>query len=96
MNCMYETVAEAYIRVRGSFFSFTPAIEDELGEAEEILEASRANLAAKERDAAIQCATSGRAAVLKRKAGDLGGAKYHLQVFEFLLFCFHGHPVIYF
>ena len=80
---MYETVAEAYLRVRGRFFFFAPAIEDELEEAKEILEASRANLAAKEREAAIQCATSWRAAVVKRNAGDLSGAKYHIQVFHF-------------
>ena len=78
MNCLYESVAQAYLRVRSSFF-FVPAIEDDLGEAEETLEACRSSLASKEREAAIQCAASGRAAMAKRKAGDLGGAKYHLQ-----------------
>ena len=77
MNCLYETVAGAYIRVRSRF---VPAIRDDLGEAEESLEACRANLASKEREAAAQCAASTRAALARRKAGDIGGAKFHLQV----------------
>jgi hypothetical protein len=77
MNCLYETVAGAYIRVRSRF---VPVIRDDLGEAEESLEACRANLASKERDAAAQCTACTRAALDRRKAGDIGGAKFHLQV----------------
>jgi len=77
MNCLYETVAGAYIRVRSKF---VPAIQDDLSEAEESLEACRTNLSSKEREAAAQCAASTRAALARRKAGDIGGAKFHLQV----------------
>jgi hypothetical protein len=84
MNCLYETVAQAYMRVRSRF---VPAIHDNLGDAEEALETCRANLAAKERDAASQCSDSTRAALSKRKAGDIGGAKFHLQVLCLLYEC---------
>jgi hypothetical protein len=85
MNCLYETVAEAYMRVRSRF---VPAIHDDLGEAEESLEACRANLASKEREAAAQCAACTRAAIARRKAGDVGGAKFHLQAKKSLFrFC---------
>ena len=77
MNCLYETVAGAYIRVRSRF---VPVIRDDLGEAEESLEACRANLASKEREAAAQCTACTRAALDRRKAGDIGGAKFQLQV----------------
>jgi hypothetical protein len=77
MNCLYETVAGAYIRVRSRF---VPAIRDDLGEAEESLEACRANLASKEREAAAQCTACTRAALDRRRAGDISGAKFHLQV----------------
>ena len=87
MNCLYESVAQAYLRVRTSFF-FVPAIEDDLGEAEETLEGHRASLAAREREAEMQYVASGRAALAKRKAGDLGGAKYHLQARIFFFFGF--------
>jgi hypothetical protein len=77
MNCLYETVAGAYIRVRSRF---VPAVRDDLGEAEEALEACRANLASKERDAVAECTACTRAAIDRRKAGDIGGLKYHLKV----------------
>ena len=77
MNCFYEALADTYMRVRSRF---VPAIQDDLGEAEESLEACRANMAAKERDAAAHCAACTRAAVERRRAGDLGGARFHLQV----------------
>lgn len=77
MNCFYEAIAGAYILVRSRF---VPVIKDDMGEAEENLESCRANLAAKERDIATQSAALGRTALAKRKAGDVAGARFHLQV----------------
>ncbi len=83
MNCLYEAVAGVYLHVRSRF---VPAIRDDMGEAEENLESCRANLAAKERDIAIQSAALGRAALAKRKAGDVAGARFHLQVQKSIIF----------
>ena len=77
MNCLYEAVAGVFVRVRSRF---VPVIEDDIGDAEENLESCRANLAAKEREVALQTASLGRAALAKRKLGDVSGARFHLQV----------------
>jgi hypothetical protein len=76
MNCLYEAVAEVYLRVRGRF---VPEPNNELEDAEESLEACRANLSVKERDLAHHCQALGRAALAKRREGDLAGARFHLQ-----------------
>jgi hypothetical protein len=80
MNCLYEAVASVYMRVRGRF---VPVLNDDIGDAEENLESCRASLASKERDIALQASALGRAAIAKRKAGDLAGARFHLQVLFF-------------
>jgi hypothetical protein len=76
MNCLYEACAELYLRVRGRF---VPEADNELENAEESLEACRANLSVKERELAHHCQALGRAALAKRKEGDLAGARFHLQ-----------------
>ena len=75
MNCLYEAVAEFYLRFRGSF---VPVVDDELGDAEESLEACRATLAAKERDLSVEYVALGRAALAKHRSGDAAGARFHL------------------
>ena len=81
MNCLYEAVASVYLRVRGRF---VPVLKDDLGDAEENLESCRASLASKERDLTLQSSALGRAALAKRKAGDIAGARFHLQVEQHL------------
>lgn len=76
MNCLYEAVAELYMRVR---VRFVPEPNDELGTAEESLQACRANLFAKERELSLHCAQLARAALAQHRAGDLAGARFQLQ-----------------
>ena len=76
MNCLYEALAEIYLRTRSRF---VPEINDEVCDAEENLEACRSNLAAKERDISLHCATLARSAIKCRDAGDLPGARNFLQ-----------------
>jgi hypothetical protein len=75
MNCLYEAVAEFYLRLRGNF---VPVADDDLADAEDSLEACRANLSAKERELSRHCVELGRAALAKRRSGDLAGARFHL------------------
>jgi hypothetical protein len=76
MNCLYETLAEIYLRTRARF---VPVADDGVCDAEENLESCRANLAAKEREISIHCAALGRDALRRRDAGDLPAARVHLQ-----------------
>lgn len=75
MNCLFEAVAELYLRCRGSF---VPVAEDDLAEAEDSLEACRANIAAKEQELSRHCLELGKAALAKRRAGDMAGARFHI------------------
>jgi hypothetical protein len=79
MNCLYETVAGTYLRIRGRF---APAEDGEamLGDAEESLEGHRASLQARERDLAYQCGALAKTALAKKRANDLPGARFALQV----------------
>jgi hypothetical protein len=76
MNCLYETLAEIYLRTRARFI---PEPEDTVCDAEENLEACRASLAAKERDVSVRCTELARDALRRRNAGDLPAARLHLQ-----------------
>ena len=76
MNCLYETLAEIYLRTRARFI---PDIDDGVCDAEEHLESCRANLAAKEREISTHCAALGRDALRRRNAGDVPAARVHLQ-----------------
>ena len=76
MNCLYETMAEIYLRTRARFVSEP---EDAVCDAEENLEACRASLAAKEREIVTRCADLARDALRRRNAGDLAAARSHLQ-----------------
>lgn len=76
MNCLYEAVAEAYLRLR---CRFVPEPSDELGDAEESLLECRASLRAKEADLSQHCLALGREALAKRRDGDPAGARFHLQ-----------------
>lgn len=80
MNCLYEAVADAYLRIRGRF---APALEDDLAEAEENLEACRQGLLEKERGLLLQCDSLARAALAKQRGGDMPGARQLLQVEPF-------------
>ncbi len=79
MNCLYETVAGAYMQVRGRFAP-PPDAADMLADAEENLEGCRGGLRAKEVDAAAQCDALAHATLTRKKAGDLAGARFALQV----------------
>ena len=76
MNCLYETLAEIYLRTRARFI---PEIDDDVCDAEENLESCRANLAAKEREVSAHCAALARDAARRRDAGDLHAARARLQ-----------------
>lgn len=76
MNCLYETVAGMYLSLR---YKIIQPVHDDVGDAEENLESCRASLAAKERELGLQCASLARAALVKRKSGDVSGARFSLQ-----------------
>jgi hypothetical protein len=76
MNCLYETLAEIYLRTRARFI---PEVEDTVTDAEENLEACRASLSAKEREISARCSDLARDAMRRRNAGDLPAARVHLQ-----------------
>jgi hypothetical protein len=78
MNCLYETVASAYINLR-SRFAPPPSPEDLLGDAEENLESCRNGLLARERDLSHQCDTQARAAVSRKRAGDVNAARFAVK-----------------
>lgn len=76
MNCLYETLAEIYLRTRARFI---PEVDDTVTDAEENLEACRASLSAKEREISARCDDLARDAMRRRNAGDLPAARVHLQ-----------------
>jgi len=75
MNCLYEAVASVYLR---ALHRIAPPAGDDLGDAEENLEACRGGLAARERDLAGQCDRLAAAAVSKKASGDVAGARFAL------------------
>lgn len=77
MNCLYEACAEVYLRVRARF---VPEPDNDLENAEESLEICRTNLTTKERELSKHCQALGRAALAKRREGDMPGARFHVQV----------------
>jgi hypothetical protein len=91
MNCLLETVAGAYLHVRSRF---APRIngEDLLGDAEDNLEACRASLVARELDVEHQCESLARAALAKKRLGDIPGARFAIQVPSFFFEATHTHP----
>jgi hypothetical protein len=76
MNCLFEALAEIYLRTRARFIS---EVEDTACDAEENLESCRASLAAKEREISTRCTDLARDALRRRNAGDLPTARLHLQ-----------------
>ena len=78
MNCFYEVMAELYLRTRARFI---PDVDDDsdVTDAEENLEACRANLAAKEREVDAHCTSLAREALRRRDAGDPHTARIRLQ-----------------
>jgi hypothetical protein len=79
MNCFLETIAGAYLQVRSRF---APPLSDEdlLGDAEENLESYRGTLLARERDLTYQSDSLARAALARKKAGDLDAARFAIKV----------------
>jgi hypothetical protein len=76
MNCLFEALAEIYLRTRARFI---PELEDTICDAEENLEACRTNLLAKDRELSTRCTDLARDALRRRNAGDLPAARLHLQ-----------------
>lgn len=78
MNCLYETVAVAYLQVWARFAP-PPNGDDLLCDAEENLEECRSGLVAREKELAHQCEALGRMALGKRRAGDAPAARFAMQ-----------------
>ena len=76
MNCLYEIVAGAYVRAR---LGMLPAVEDDLGDAEENLESCRGGLVSRERELGLQADKLAKAASGKKKQGDVSGARFALM-----------------
>ena len=72
MNCLYEAIAGVYVRARSKLI---PPSDDELGDAEEHLEACRAGLACREAALEKQCEQLAASALVKKAKGDLGAAR---------------------
>lgn len=78
MNCMYETVASVFLRMRNHILPLRPG-DYELCRAEENLEDCRATLYNKEYEVEQQCASLLRDALKRRQSGDIDGAKQKLR-----------------
>ena len=72
MNCLYETIAGAYISARNRL---VPPSDDEIGDAEENLEACRASMVSREVALESQVAKLAAAALARKAKGDTGGLR---------------------
>jgi hypothetical protein len=75
MNCLYEAIAGMYVRARNSI---APPPEDDLGDAEENLEACRAGMVSREVSLERQCSKLAATALSKKQSGDLTAARFAL------------------